>query len=77
MRAGDEAAWRVRTGPGEFTVTDGAGDGTADVTLSGSPEDVLRSLWNRAGADGDRGVTVEGDPRAVAELRRCLVVATQ
>ncbi|CAL9353748.1 maleylpyruvate isomerase family mycothiol-dependent enzyme [Streptomyces sp. enrichment culture] len=77
VRAGDEAAWRVRTGPGEFTVTDGAGDGRADVTLSGSPEDVLRSLWNRAGADGDRGVTVEGDPRAVAELRRCLVVATQ
>ncbi|MEU1050862.1 maleylpyruvate isomerase family mycothiol-dependent enzyme [Streptomyces sp. NPDC005897] len=77
VRAGDDAAWRVRTGPGEFTVTDGAGDGTADVTLSGSPEDVLRSLWNRAGADGDRGVTVEGDPPALAELRRCLVVATQ
>ncbi|AIJ11522.1 maleylpyruvate isomerase family mycothiol-dependent enzyme [Streptomyces lividans] len=77
VRAGDHAAWRVRTGPGEFTVTDGAGDGTADATLSGPPESVLRSLWNRAGADGDRGVTVEGDLGALAELRRCIVVATQ
>ncbi|MFK4541005.1 uncharacterized protein (TIGR03083 family) [Streptomyces tendae] len=77
VRAGDDAAWRVRTGPGEFTVTDGAGDGTADATLSGSPEGVLRSLWNRAGAEGDRGVAAAGDPGALAELRRCLVVATQ
>ncbi|MET9354652.1 maleylpyruvate isomerase family mycothiol-dependent enzyme [Streptomyces sp. NPDC006617] len=77
VRAGDDAAWRVRTGPGEFTVTDGAGDGTADVTLSGPPESVLRSLWNRAGADGDTGLAVDGDPRAVAELRRCIVVATE
>ncbi|MEU8735366.1 maleylpyruvate isomerase family mycothiol-dependent enzyme [Streptomyces tendae] len=76
VRAGDES-WRVRTGPGEFTVTDGAGDGAADATLSGSPEGVLRSLWNRAGAEGDRGVTAEGDPAALAELRRCIVVATQ
>ncbi|MEU0226915.1 maleylpyruvate isomerase family mycothiol-dependent enzyme [Streptomyces sp. NPDC006284] len=75
LRAGD-AAWRVRTGPGEFSVTDGAGDGTADVTLSGSPEALLRRLWNREG-DGDGGVTVTGDPEAAEELRRCLVVATQ
>ncbi|WP_217142764.1 maleylpyruvate isomerase family mycothiol-dependent enzyme [Streptomyces sp. AC627_RSS907] len=74
VRAGD-AAWRVRTGPGEFTVTDGAEGGPPDVTLSGSPEAVLRRLWNRDGADG--GVTVEGDPDAVEELRRCIVVATQ
>ncbi|MFG2683231.1 hypothetical protein [Streptomyces sp. NPDC048392] len=77
VRAGDEAAWRVRTGPGGFTVTDGAGDGTADVTLSGSPEGVLRALWNRADADGDGGATTEGAPEAVEELRRCIVVATQ
>jgi hypothetical protein len=77
VRAGDDAAWRVRTGPSEFTVTDGADDGTADVTLSGSPQSVLRSLWNRAGDEGDGGVSVEGAPEAVAELRRCLVVATQ
>ncbi|MFI8949945.1 maleylpyruvate isomerase family mycothiol-dependent enzyme [Streptomyces sp. NPDC053750] len=76
VRAGD-TAWRVRTGPGEFTVTDGAGDGTADVTLSGSPQAVLRRLWNRHDADGDDGTTVEGAPEAVEELRRCIVEATQ
>ncbi|GAA2585109.1 maleylpyruvate isomerase family mycothiol-dependent enzyme [Streptomyces lienomycini] len=77
VRAGDHRAWRVRTGPGEFAVGDGAGDGTADVTLSGSPEGVLRWLWNRSGADGDGGVMVEGPAEAVAELRRCLAVATE
>jgi uncharacterized protein (TIGR03083 family) len=77
VRAGDDAAWRVRTGPEEFTVTDGAGDGTADVTLSGSPEAVLRLLWNRVSADGDGAVKVEGAPQALEELRRCVVVATQ
>ncbi|MEU3898881.1 maleylpyruvate isomerase family mycothiol-dependent enzyme [Streptomyces sp. NPDC045251] len=77
VRAGD-AAWRVRTGPGEFTVTQGAGGGEADVTLSGSPEAVLRRLWNRDGdGDGDGGVVVEGSPEAVEELRRCIVMATQ
>ncbi|MEJ1200405.1 maleylpyruvate isomerase family mycothiol-dependent enzyme [Streptomyces sp. BB1-1-1] len=85
VRAGD-AAWRVRTGPGEFVVTDGAGDGTADVTFSGSPEGVLRRLWNREGADGGSGgpggsgdsrVMIEGDPEAVEVLRRCIVVAAE
>ncbi|MFD0055618.1 maleylpyruvate isomerase family mycothiol-dependent enzyme [Streptomyces sp. NPDC005047] len=76
VRAGD-AVWRVRTGPGEFAVTDGAGDGTADVTLSGAPEAVLRRLWNRTGTGDDDGVRVEGAPEAVEELRRCIVVATQ
>lgn len=41
------------------------------------PQSVLRSLWSRAGDEGDGGVSVEGAPEAVAELRRCLVVATQ
>ncbi|MEU8536033.1 maleylpyruvate isomerase family mycothiol-dependent enzyme [Streptomyces parvulus] len=76
VRAGG-TAWRVRTGPGEFTVADGAGEGPADATLSGPPEAVLRRLWNRTGAGEDDGVTVEGDPEAVEELRRCVVVATQ
>ncbi|MFH8974777.1 maleylpyruvate isomerase family mycothiol-dependent enzyme [Streptomyces sp. NPDC017890] len=76
VRAGD-AAWRVRTGPGELTVTDGAGDGTADVTFSGTPEAVLRRLWNREGTAGGDRVTVEGAPEAAEELRRCIVVATE
>jgi uncharacterized protein (TIGR03083 family) len=74
----DGAAWRARSGPGLFTVTDDTAgskgtDGTADVTVSGPPEDVLRWLWNRQGT----GATVEGAPEAVEELRRCLVTATQ
>ncbi|GHB58778.1 hypothetical protein GCM10010377_57280 [Streptomyces viridiviolaceus] len=58
-------------------MTDGAGEGTADVTVSGPARAVLRWLWNREGADGAAGVTVEGASEAVGELRRCVVVATQ
>jgi hypothetical protein len=73
----DGVAWRVRTGPGLFAVQDGAGDAAADVTVSGPPAAVLRWAWNREGADEPSGVTVEGAPEAVEELRRCIVTATQ
>ena len=73
----DGAAWRARTGPGLFAVEDGAGDGPADVTVSGSPAAVLRWVWNRAAAGEPDGVTVAGAPEAVEELRRCIVTATQ
>jgi uncharacterized protein (TIGR03083 family) len=73
----DGAAWRVRTGPGLFVVEDGAGDEAADVTVSGPPASVLRRLWNREAAGEPSGVTVEGVPEAVEELRRCIVTATQ
>jgi uncharacterized protein (TIGR03083 family) len=73
----DGVAWRVRTGPELFAVEDGAGDGTADVTVSGPPEAVLRWLWNREAGDEPSGVTVKGAPEAVEELRRCIVIATQ
>ncbi|GAA4639225.1 maleylpyruvate isomerase family mycothiol-dependent enzyme [Actinoallomurus vinaceus] len=73
----DGGAWRVRTGPGLFTVEDGAGDGAADVTVSGPPAAVLRWLWNRESADEQSRVTVEGAPEAIEEFRRCLVTATQ
>lgn len=72
----DGAAWRVRTGPGRFTVEDGADD-NADVTVSGAPTDVLRWVWNRTGADNAAAVTVEGAPEAVEELQRCITTATQ
>jgi hypothetical protein len=71
------AAWRVRTGSGLFTVEDGAGDDAADVTVSGPPTAVLRWVWNRESAGESSGVTVEGAPEAVAELRQCIVIATQ
>jgi uncharacterized protein (TIGR03083 family) len=78
---GDGAVWRARTGPGLFAVEGGAGGGAADladaadVAVSGPPEAVLRWVWNRSGEPS--GVTVEGAPEAVEELRRCIVTATQ
>jgi uncharacterized protein (TIGR03083 family) len=73
----DGAAWQVRTGPGVFTVEDGAGDKRVDVTVSGPPSAVLRWVWNREGPEEPSGVTVEGALEAVEELRRCIVTATQ
>ncbi|MGH3311623.1 MAG: maleylpyruvate isomerase family mycothiol-dependent enzyme [Streptomyces sp.] len=73
----DGAAWRVRTGPGLFAVEGGAGDDTADVTVSGPPSAVLRWVWNRESPGEPAGVTVEGAPEGVEELRRCIVMATQ
>ena len=73
----DGAAWQVRTGPGLFTVEDGTGDKRIDVTISGPPAAVLRWVWNREGPDESSGVTVEGAPEGVEELRRCIVTATQ
>ena len=73
----DGAAWRVRTGPGLVAVEDGAGGGTADVTISGPPAALLRWVWNREDPSEPGGVTVKGAPAAVEELRRCIVTATQ
>ncbi|MEV5749905.1 maleylpyruvate isomerase family mycothiol-dependent enzyme [Actinoallomurus sp. NPDC052308] len=73
----DGAAWRVRTAPTPYTVEDGAGDGAADVTVSGPPTALLRWVWNREAGDEPSGVTVEGAPEAVEEFRRCIVTATQ
>ena len=79
----DERAWRVTTGPGRAEVQDSAaGAADADVTVTGSPEALLRWVWGRgATADGGGatvdGATVDGAPEAVEELRRCITVATQ
>jgi hypothetical protein len=72
----DGAAWRARTGPGLVAVEDGADD-AADVTISGPPTAVLRWLWNRESPGEPGGVTVDGAPEAIDELRRCIVIATQ
>ena len=73
----DGAAWRARSGPGLFTVEDGPGDDTADVTVSGPPTAVLRWVWNRESPGEPSSATVEGAREAVEELRRCIVTATQ
>ncbi|MET7710449.1 maleylpyruvate isomerase family mycothiol-dependent enzyme [Micromonospora sp. NPDC005413] len=71
----DEQAWSVRTGPGLFSVTDGATD-AADVTVTGPPAALLRWVWGRELPGEPSGVTVQGSPEAVAQLRRCIVTAT-
>ncbi|MGC5017082.1 hypothetical protein [Micromonospora sp. DT47] len=72
----DGAAWRLRGGPGLFTVDHGADD-AADVIVSGPPTPVLRWLWGRERTGEPSGVTVEGAPEAIEELRRCIVTSTQ
>jgi len=72
----DGAAWRVRTGPGQFAVDDGA-DEAAEVTVSGPPAAVLRWVWNREGTDGAADVMVDGPPEAVDVLKRAIATGTQ
>ncbi|WP_306318905.1 MULTISPECIES: maleylpyruvate isomerase family mycothiol-dependent enzyme [unclassified Streptomyces] len=64
------ATWRIRTGPDPlFTVEDGTTAAPADTTLSGTPEAMLRDLWNRLGPE---------EPSQVRdELRTCLKISTQ
>jgi uncharacterized protein (TIGR03083 family) len=68
-------SWQVRTGPALFEVTDGTG-APADVSISGPPAALLRWVWNREDAEAS-GVTIDGPVDAVAELKRCIQVATQ
>ncbi|MEV4822272.1 maleylpyruvate isomerase family mycothiol-dependent enzyme [Micromonospora sp. NPDC049274] len=72
----DDTAWSVRTGPAVFRVTDGVAD-AADVTVTGPSTAMLRWAWGRELAGEPSGVRVDGPAEAVAELRRCIVVATQ
>jgi uncharacterized protein (TIGR03083 family) len=84
-----QVSWVVRTAPGSLTVEGGPGEQphgavVPDVAVSGSPAAVLRWGWNRevpgragtGSAPGDE-VTVTGDAGALAELRACVVEATQ
>jgi hypothetical protein len=48
-----------------------------DVTISGTPTDVLRWAWNRETPGELSRVTTGGDADALAEFRRCVVIATQ
>ena len=78
----DGASWLVGTSPGRFSVSGGPGMtmpdiSRTDVTVSGTPAALLRWMWNREQADQASAVTVEGDPGALAEFRRCVVIATQ
>lgn len=74
--------WRVKTSPGALTVEGGpaeepAGSSTPDVIITGTPADVLRWVWNRETPGEPTRVTVKGAQEALAELQRCIVIATQ
>jgi uncharacterized protein (TIGR03083 family) len=75
-------SWLVGTSPGRFGVGGGPGMtvpdvARTDVTVNGAPEALLRWVWNRQSAREPSGVAVEGEPGALAEFRRCVVIATQ
>jgi hypothetical protein len=75
-RCGPTARRGGRDRPGLFAV-EGADD-TADVTTRERPVSGRAALgMEPGGADEPSGVTVEGVPEAVEELRRCIVTATQ
>ena len=75
-------AWFVRTSPGHFTVEGGPGEKLTDepvpdVTVSGTPADLLRWSWNRETPGEPSRVKVDGSQEALAEFGRCVVIATQ
>jgi uncharacterized protein (TIGR03083 family) len=75
-------SWLVRTGPTSLTVEDGpvekaADKVTPDVTISGTPADILRWSWNRETPGEPSPVRIEGNAEAVTEFRQCVVEATQ
>jgi uncharacterized protein (TIGR03083 family) len=75
-------SWVVGTSPGRFSVGGGPGMTVpsyvrTDVTVSGTPEALLRWVWNRQSPGEPSAVIIEGDPDALAEFRRCVVTATQ
>ncbi|MFI5665129.1 maleylpyruvate isomerase family mycothiol-dependent enzyme [Streptomyces sp. NPDC051684] len=72
------ATWRIRTGARPtFAVEDATEAGPADATVSGTPEALLRDLWNRAGTGETSQVRITGAQEAVEELRACLRTSTQ
>ena len=78
----DGVSWLAGTSPGRFSIGGGPGMTVpsyvrTDVTVSGAPAALLRWAWNRESPGEPSGVTIEGDPDAVAEFRRCVVTATQ
>jgi uncharacterized protein (TIGR03083 family) len=75
-------SWIVKTAPDNLTVEGGpneklADDVTPDVTVGGTPDVVLRWAWNREAPQEPTAVRTEGTAKALAELRQCVIVATQ
>jgi uncharacterized protein (TIGR03083 family) len=78
----DGASWLVKTSPGHFDVSGGPGlrmadDAAPDVVVQGAPAALLRWAWNRDLPGAASGLTVDGDPGALADFRQYVVIATQ
>lgn len=77
VTAGQQTAgqhsWTLRTEQDKVTVSDGAAE-SPQVTVSASPDGMLRWLWGRA---DDQAVASTGDPAWAAYLRQLLVESTQ
>jgi uncharacterized protein (TIGR03083 family) len=78
----DGASWLVKTAPGHFDVTGGAGvkvvdGGTPDVVVQGAPAALLRWAWNREMPGAQTEVTIDGDLDALPDFRQYVVIATQ
>jgi uncharacterized protein (TIGR03083 family) len=76
------ASWLVKTAPDHLAVEGGpggelAGSAAPDVTVSGTPADILRWAWNRETPGEASPVRIEGKAEALAEFRQCVVEATQ
>lgn len=76
------ASWLVQTATKYIVVAGGpnspvAGTPTRDVTISGTPSDILRWAWNRETPGEPSPVRIEGNAGALAEFRACVVAATQ
>lgn len=75
-------AWLVKTAADRLTAEGGPDEelldtATPEVTISGNPADLFRWTWNRETRDRPIPVGIEGNPAALAELRQCVVEATQ
>jgi uncharacterized protein (TIGR03083 family) len=76
-----DVEWLVGTSPGCFTAGGGPGMtipdfSNVDVAISGTPTAMLRWVWNRETPGAPSPLTIKGDPD-LAELRRCITIATQ
>ena len=65
--------WRVVAAPDRIAVTPAGGAADAGATVSGTPGDLLRWVWNR----GVDGITIDGDDALVKQLQALIVIAAQ
>jgi uncharacterized protein (TIGR03083 family) len=80
--ASPSTAWLVNIAADRLTIEGGPDEklpdtDTPDVTIGGTPADLLRWTWNRETPASPTSVKIEGNPAALAEFRQCVVEATQ